>query len=83
MLQASKNVMMATTQKSRDELRKLVLHGHKVSCPNYTILTGDVVSTHLRKYTEPGNQRILAATCTAARISRAPVALTADGSVVL
>ena len=33
MLQASKNVMMATTQESRDALRKVVLHGHKVSCP--------------------------------------------------
>jgi hypothetical protein len=73
MLQASKNVMMTTTQKSRDKLKQLSLHGHKVSCPNYTILTGDVVTTHLRKYTEPGNQRILEATCTAARISRAPV----------
>jgi hypothetical protein len=73
MLQASKNVMMATTQKSRDKLKQLTLHGHKVSCPDHTILTGDVISTQLRKFTEPSNQRILAATCTAARISRAPV----------
>ena len=49
MLQASKNVMMATTEKSRDALKKVVLHGHPVSCPAYTVLTGDVITTHLRK----------------------------------
>ena len=44
-LQASKNVMLATTQTSRNALAKLTLHGHKVTCPAYTILTGDVIST--------------------------------------
>ena len=58
-LQASKNVILATTQKSRDALTSVVLHGRKVSCPAYTVLTGNVISTHLRKYIAPANQWML------------------------
>ena len=61
--------MTATTQRGRDAIANLTLHGHKVKCPNYNIPTGDIINTHLRKYIGPFNVRMLQATHVAASIA--------------
>lgn len=72
-LQDEKTIITSTSASEREEIRKLDLHGHNPSCPDFFVMVGNLITTLHKHFTARANGVMAKTTRCALTLSRTAV----------